>query len=123
MANKTYLSLVERKSKMLKDMIKALATTCHEIAISKGWWDEPRKDGELVALIHSEASELLEALRHHNPMSLKIPTFLESEEELADIIIRCLDMAEARGYDLAGALLAKIEYNRTREHKHGGKAF
>lgn len=41
--------------------------------------------------------------------------------ELADIIIRVCDDAGALGIDLAAELRAKLDYNRTRSHKHGGK--
>ena len=41
--------------------------------------------------------------------------------ELADIIIRVCDDAGAMGIDLAAELRAKLDYNRTRSHKHGGK--
>lgn len=41
--------------------------------------------------------------------------------ELADIIIRACNDAGALGIDLAAELRAKLDYNRTRSHKHGGK--
>ncbi len=101
----------------------AVAQECHEVAVTKGWWDQDRNDGELVALIHSEVSELLEGLRHGNPASDHIPEFCAGEEECADVIIRVLDMCEARGWNIGHALRAKIEFNRTRPIKHGGKRF
>jgi NTP pyrophosphatase (non-canonical NTP hydrolase) len=43
------------------------------------------------------------------------------EEELADIIIRTLDTAQAFGVDIDRAVTAKMAYNATRPHRHGGK--
>ncbi len=91
----------------------------HETAKSKGFWDEPRNDGEALALIHSEISEALEALRHSNPFDEKCPDFLNVEVELADAIIRIMDLAGARGWNVAGAIVAKAAFNQTRPHKHG----
>jgi len=42
--------------------------------------------------------------------------------ELADIIIRCGDLACRLGVDLETAILEKQKYNRTRSFMHGGKA-
>lgn len=40
------------------------------------------------------------------------------EVELADAVIRIFDLAGGMGYDLAGALFEKLEYNKTRlDHK------
>lgn len=41
------------------------------------------------------------------------------EEELADVIIRILDMAEAKDWNIAKAIIEKHEYNKTRPYKHG----
>lgn len=82
-----------------------------------------RNDGEMVALYHSEISEALEGLRHGNPPSEKIPNFSSVEEELADLIIRLMDTAKKRGWDIPRAVEAKMYYNEGRAYKHGGKAF
>ena len=91
----------------------------HNNAVAHGWWEEPREDGTLIALIMSEAAEALEALRKGNKPDEHCPQFSGAEVELADVVIRIMDMAEARGWDVAGAIVAKHEFNKTRPYKHG----
>lgn len=100
-----------------------LQVDIHKTAQEKGWWSDDRNNGELLALIHSEVSEALEALRQGNPPDDKVPEFDGAEVELADAVIRIMDMAEARGYRVAEAIVAKVTYNKTRSYKHGGKKF
>jgi NTP pyrophosphatase (non-canonical NTP hydrolase) len=100
-----------------------LSAAVHSTAKDKGWWDEERNDGEIIALMHSELSEALEALRHGNPPDDHIPDFFGVEAELADVVIRIMDYADARGFRVAEALEAKMRFNAGRARKHGGKAF
>ena len=103
------------------DRINQLANKIKVWADSKGWWEKDRNDGELIALMHSELSEALEAYRHGNPPDDKIPEFSGTTAELADCIIRILDYSAARGLDIGGAIIAKMAYNETRPYKHGKK--
>lgn len=41
--------------------------------------------------------------------------------ELADVIIRVLDYSEQKGIDTIRVMLQKMEYNKTRGYRHGGK--
>jgi len=97
-----------------KQNIKNLIRECHKIAKTKGWWRDVRNDGELIALMHSELSEALEAMRNHGKKE-------ELAEELADCCIRIFDYCGAREIDLEKALLKKIEYNKGRPYRHGKK--
>jgi len=91
----------------------------HRNARAKGFWDGPVNVGEKLALIHSEISETLEAYRKGNPPDDKLPSFKSATVELADAVIRIMDLAEGMGMDLAGTILAKHKYNLSRPRKHG----
>ena len=95
----------------------------HNMAVEKGWWENPRSDGELIALMHSELSEALEASRLGNPPDDKIPQHPGVSAELADVVIRIMDYCGHSGIDLGQVIVDKIEYNAGRSHRHGGKLF
>lgn len=66
-----------------------------------------------MALIHSEVGEASEAIRHHDTIGL--------EMELADIIIRVMDVCDALDFDLWSAIDEKMYYNEKRPYRHGKK--
>ncbi|EHS59419.1 hypothetical protein [Paenibacillus sp. Aloe-11] len=117
--------------------INYLVQEAHQNVISKGWWDEERSFGEIIALIHSEASEALEDFRagskpdeewyQHKVMGHATQQLTPEYKpcgipsELADIVIRVFDAAGRYGIDLERAITEKMAYNATRPQRHGGK--
>lgn len=99
----------------------------HRWAVSKGWWESPRNKGELIALVHSEASEALEEWRmgridtweHVDELGVTKPEGFYIE--LADVVIRVMDIFAADGESLETAIRRKMQYNETRAYRHGGK--
>jgi len=104
----------QKKQKKKQGKLNSLIDKCHRIAKEKGWWDSERNDGELIALMHSELSEALEAMRNHGTKD-------NIAEELADCCIRIFDYCGARNIDLEKTILKKTEYNKTRSYRHGKK--
>lgn len=103
--------------------ITELTDEIHSLAKDKGWWDEPtRSFGESISLIHSEISEALESWRKD-----EAPVFYEGTKpdgwgvELADALIRILDLMASEGLDAEDIIWKKHLYNRTRAYRHGGK--
>jgi NTP pyrophosphatase (non-canonical NTP hydrolase) len=101
--------------------LDALSAVLHESAKEKGFWDGEYtndKVGNKLALVHSEVTEILEAIRKSHG-SEKIV------EEMADVIIRLLDVYAAMRneeqilHSLDEVLEAKINKNKDRPKLHG----
>ena len=120
------LDVQEEREYIFRNIFNHFQKKAHENAVNKGFWPDLGSSeaadyqyAAKVALIHSEASELLETIRHRNPQSRKIPDFTSIEEELADIVIRVMDMAGKQDWRVGEAIIAKMTYNASRPHKHG----
>jgi len=87
----------------------------HRVAVDHLFWQHPVNIAEKLCLIHSEVSEAMEADRARDPVSSKT----DVGEELADIVIRVLDLAEYLEIDLEAEVEKKHEVNKTRSIRHG----
>lgn len=120
------------------DTLDELADDAHANSRAHGFWDD--HDGHphvsqiptKLMLIVTEVAEAMEVVRD-------APTAVEDEHdyirktwyreadgkpegfgsELADIIIRVLDLAAAYKVDIGGVLVEKMAFNSGRPHKHG----
>jgi len=99
--------------------LNALSQMAHQTATEKGFYEFDRNQGEIIALVHSELSEALEALRQGNPPDKHLPEFTSIEVEYADAVIRIFDTCAANGYRLGAAIIAKMEYNQSRPPRNG----
>ena len=95
--------------------------TQEQIEAVKKWWGDIQGPTK-IALIHSEASEMLEGARK-GIKDDHLPERDMDEVEAADILIRLFDYAGRQGWDLGGALMEKFNYNQDREdHKPENRA-
>ena len=96
--------------------LNSLAFNIREVNKANGWGiSEPAKHQKMVQLmlIVTEVAEAAEAYRKDDDDNFV--------EELADVIIRTLDMAAYWGYDIDKAVKDKNEKNKTRGYRHGNK--
>jgi NTP pyrophosphatase (non-canonical NTP hydrolase) len=127
-------------------MINKLSKQIHQNAIDKGFFENDKNIGEMLCLIHSEVSEALEADRKEKYYKggfygwtnmrpgLAFDDFIKErkvefeekvkntfEDELADIMIRIMDLAAFKAIDLEKHIDWKMKYNSFREKYHGKK--
>lgn len=115
----------KKLTKVERQTIAEWSKAVHENAKAHGWWDNPRRAGELLMLVVSEVSEAFEEVRSGHGMK---DTYYSAggkmegvPSELADVVIRVMDLCEYYGIDLEAAIAEKHAFNVTRPFKHGGK--
>ena len=101
--------------------LDVLSALLHETAIEKGFWDQPKNFdvfGNKLALVHSEVTEVLEAIRKNKGSE-------EIVEEMVDILTRTLDLYASMTnggfveHSLDEVLFKKMEKNKARPKLHG----
>lgn len=101
--------------------LDAFSAVLHESALEKGFWDGDityDKLGNKLALVHSEVTEVLEAIRKDQGSEAIV-------EEMADVLIRLLDIYAAMmnegfvEHSLDEVLDNKINKNKERQRLHG----
>jgi NTP pyrophosphatase (non-canonical NTP hydrolase) len=113
-----------------------------KIAEEKGWHESEQSFGDFISNCHAELSEAFEIYRKEGNFALTIVTPFEKMQhsahhkvdmefvvsiptgipvELADVIMRILDFCETCGIPLYQVLEMKMNFNKTREYRHGGK--
>lgn len=102
--------------------VTELSYMIHQNAKDKGFWDENNGVNfyiKQMAMIHSEVSEILEALRKEQGDEAIIT-------EMADVLIRLFDLYAGMRVDgyfegllLENVLLSKAEQNKLRPRMHG----
>jgi NTP pyrophosphatase (non-canonical NTP hydrolase) len=115
----------------------------HANAVKKGFWKKERELGTLLMLVVSELSEALESDRKSktigemafldfsaNNTNRNTKKFVKGfekvikgtvEEEIADSMIRLLDICGAYNIDIDLLIELKMAYNETRPKMHGKK--
>jgi len=116
-------------------MLNELRDKIHENAKAHGFYDDETVNiPEKLMLIVSELGEAMEAYRKDNYAKLVDPDFhfgktisFEDfikdtfEDEIADTLIRILDLCGYMKIDIENHVAMKMKYNATRPYKHGKK--
>ena len=96
-----------------KDQYETNIANGFDIIEPSDFTDDKYKIPAALALIGTEVSETVEAFRHQD--------FDNFAEELADVILRVISVSCGMGINIEKEVLTKLETNRSRKNRHGGK--
>lgn len=127
----------------LCNSLNQLSKQVHQNNVEKGFWEGQKNVGELLMLVVSELGEAIEAHRKGKIASFNMLKHMQKEgytwedsnvsfksafeeeikdtfeDEIADAIIRLLDLSAGLGIDIGWHIDQKLNYNKSRPHKHG----
>ena len=104
--------------------LNQLAYDAHATAVEKQWYNPEPTFAGAITMCHCELSEAVELWRQGDYVDDLYYTVDKPDGipiELADVIIRVLDICAHHGVDIDTAVRVKMEYNKTRPRRHGGK--
>lgn len=108
------------------DIVNSLASEIADISTEKGFWEDQFGYYGIIpvklALVASEVSEALDV--HRKDYGFPTNNGMHEDqredftEELADVIIRVLDICGFYDLDIGRSIVDKVEKNRDRPFKH-----
>lgn len=124
-AEKKYFNCLE-----LMGILNGMSSEIYKDNAAKGFWDKERNVGEMLMLVVSELGEAMEAHRKNRfatwknvdtetMMGFEADVKDTFEDEIADSIIRLLDMCGGLKIDIDRHIQAKLKYNKSRPRLHG----
>ena len=112
-------------------LLNVLAYAAHKNAVAHGFYEDhlalrEKVEGSAfavdeaertfilaqIAKISGECGEAVSAIQHGEPVK-------EVATELADVIIRTLDLGGYLGVEMGDIIIEKMKHNETRPYKHG----
>jgi NTP pyrophosphatase (non-canonical NTP hydrolase) len=116
---------INLQSVRFQRIFKKLQEIIYKISAEKGFHSDYINNSVPVklALIHSEISEALECDRIGKQHDKHCPEHHAITIELADAVIRIMDLAEMLDLPLIEGILAKVSFNASRPQMHGSKKY
>lgn len=106
--------------------MKKLINRIHTQAIDKGFYEDVNEKYFVSHQLFEITKEVAEASEAHKlgKFGLDIEEITSKNKdclecELADVVIRCMDLSAHLDFDLEAVIKAKLDFNKTRPKLHG----